>query len=119
MKKHLFSFWERLKYGLLFSPFDGLFFEESMRRMQMENNRPSVDAVKRALKQFRETKDEKYINEAVMILLRFRVVMTDYRFEKLLKELSFAKETAIKAMASVLNFTPAKKGEITWPNVKM
>jgi hypothetical protein len=45
--------------------------------------------------------------------------MTDHRFEKLLKELRVTKESAINAMASALNFTPAKKGETEWLNVKM
>jgi len=115
----LFSFWEKLRYGLWFNPFEGLITKESMERMQMEGNRPRIEAAKRALKLYRETKDEKYNEEAVMILLRFRIVMTDYRFEKLLKELCVTKESAINAMASALNFTPAKKGEISWLSVKM
>jgi len=115
----LFSFWERLKYGLLFNPFDGFFTEEGMQKLQMKNNRPSVEAAKRALKQFHETKDEKYNNEAVMILLRFRVVMTDYRFEKLLNELRVTKDSAVKAMASLLDFEPAEKGETICLNGKM
>jgi hypothetical protein len=104
----LFSFWEKLRYGLWFYP-ESFFTKEHFQEMQMRENRPRIEAAKRALKQYRETKDEKYNEEAVMILLRFRVVMTDYRFEKLLKELSVTKESAINAMASVLNFTPAKK----------
>ena len=108
---------EGLKFRIFGGPF--VFSEKGMKSMQMRNNRPNIESVKRALKQFLETKDERYHNEAVMILLRFRVVMTDFRFEKLLKELHVSKESAIDSMASVLNFTPVKKGEPAWLNVKM
>jgi hypothetical protein len=108
---------EGLKFRIFGGPF--VLSEKGMKEMQMKNNRPNIESVKRALKQFRETKDERYNDEAVMILLRFRVVMTDFRFEKLLKELHVSKESAIDSMASVLNFTPVKKGEPAWLNVKM
>ncbi|MDR2924184.1 MAG: hypothetical protein LBU85_12700 [Treponema sp.] len=115
----LLWFWEKLKLRLFGSPFDDLLIKEAMKKLQMEGNRPCKEVAKRAIELYRKTKDEKYNNEAVMILLRFRVVMTDYCFEKLLKELRVTKESAIKAMASALNFTLAKKGETAWLNVKM
>jgi hypothetical protein len=118
MKLELLWFLEELRFRIFGNPFEK-FFEKGFEKMRMIENKPSVDAIKRALKQFHETKDEKYNNEAVMILLRFRIVMTDYRFEKLLKELRITKKSAIEAMASVLNFTPSEKGETKWLNEKM
>ena len=112
-------FWEGIKYRFWGNPFEGLFSEESMRRIAMERNRPTIGGLKRALKQFRETKDENHNKEAVIVLLRFRIVMSDYRFEKLLKDVGVSQDSAIKAMASVLDFTPAEKGEKQWHGQKM
>ena len=91
-------------------PFDGFFTEDFFKKTvatdsMMKANRPSVREAERSLKMYLETKSDMYHDSVVKTLLRFRVIMSDYRFEKLLKRLRVSKKSAIHAMAESLLFS--------------
>jgi hypothetical protein len=108
------------KIKMKFSGEFSLFTKEGMRNFQRIQNRPSAVALKRAIQNYRDTKDERYNREAVVILTRFRVVLSDHCFNKLLRENYIFKDSAIEAMASFLNFTHKKEEWEKWAeNLKL
>ncbi|MDR1863528.1 MAG: hypothetical protein LBQ67_06380 [Treponema sp.] len=101
------NIFEKLKMKLISIRYGDLLpSEKFIRDYQKKQNRPTAVSLKRAMQKYRETKDDKYNTEAVVILTRFRVILSDFRFDKLLRENNITKKSAIEAMASYLNFTP-------------